>query len=73
MELKRRRKVVLVSVFFTATMLSGIDLIIRRYPPPVAPAVPPHELEPVTIESCVGVEEPSDDNVRFLVYTVHKS
>ena len=67
MELKGKQKVVLFSVFLTASMLSCIDRMIRRYSLREASTVPPDELEPVTIEACVGVEEPSDENVRCVI------
>ena len=62
MEIKRKQKVVLLS--FLLTMLSFTELIMRRSLVREDLAVPSHELEAVTMESCVGVDEPSDENVR---------
>ena len=63
MEIKRKQKVVLLVSFFL-TVLSCIELITRRYSVRVDSASQSHELEAVTMESCVGVDEPADENVR---------
>ena len=64
MELKIKQKVVFLTLFLAATTLTIFDLIIRRYSVCVSRAVPQNEVEAVTIESCKGVEKPSDQNVR---------